>query len=78
MKNRIKSTAVAVKNHLTTHAPAYVLTSIAVAATMVWVETSRAKDLKEFLETKGIDYDEFVNPEFYAEKQAAKELASNG
>lgn len=73
--NRIKKTATAVKGHFTKHAFAYVTTSIAVASAMVWVETSRAKQVEQFLTSKGLDYEEFVNPEYYNEIEEGGEAA---
>lgn len=56
-----------VKNHFTTHAFGYVMTSVAVASAMVAVELIRARDVKLFLYEKGIDPQEYLNPERYKE-----------
>lgn len=72
--NRIRNEAARIKYHVTTHKFAYVASVAAIAAAAL--QQRNIRQFNEFLDEKGIDKDEFYNPEFYAEKQAAKELAA--
>jgi hypothetical protein len=66
-KNKLKETATKVKNHLLRQKFAYAFGAIALGA--VVLQQSNNKSWTEFLTSKGIDPDEFFNPEAFAEMQ---------
>lgn len=65
MYKRVKSKAVSVKNHVIRHRGKY--SAGTTALVFLWLMIYRANEWTEFLVEKGIDPDEFFNPEFYAE-----------
>ena len=64
--NNAKETLKKIKNHVNTHKAAYVGGALAVAA--IALQQSNRKEFYGFLESKGIDPEEFYCPEAYAEK----------
>ena len=64
--NRIKKTAVSVKNHVKSHKAAYAMGLV--AAGTIALQQKNLKDFYAFLEEKGIDPEEYYCPESYEEK----------
>jgi hypothetical protein len=65
MFNKIKSGAHTVKNHVATHKAAYAASAVAIAA--IAVQQRNLAEFYAFLDEKGIDKLEFINPEAFAE-----------
>lgn len=66
-ENKIKAIPSKIKNHLSRHKFAYAFGAIALGA--VALQQRNNKSWAEFLESKGIDPNEFFNPEALAEMQ---------
>jgi hypothetical protein len=65
LKNKVKVTAVRVKNHVARHKVSYVLGGVAIGAFTQLKLNNKAFD--QFLMEKGIDPNEFWMPEAYPE-----------
>lgn len=65
MFNTIKTRAIATKNHLKSNKVAYAASAVAITA--IAVQQSNLSAFYAFLEEKGIDPLEFINPEAFAE-----------
>lgn len=61
MNSNIKAVTTRVKNHVKRNKVAYAASTIAVLA--VWLQQTNAKAFTDFLESKGINPDEFFCPE---------------
>jgi hypothetical protein len=68
IKNRIKSGAIKVKNHVVRHKCAYAFGGLAITA--IALQKQQAKQFEGFLAEKGIDPMEFYLPEAFAELQS--------
>ena len=66
-KNKFKTKAIEIKNHLLRNKVAYAASAVAIGA--VALQVKRGSAFKEFLVSKGIDPDEFLNPEMLEEMQ---------
>ena len=65
--NTVKKTLKKVQNHVSTHKFAYAASAAAIA--VLALQQSNRKAFYEFLESKGIDPEEYYCPEAYEEKQ---------
>jgi hypothetical protein len=63
--NKIKATALRVKNHVSSNRWTYVASSVAVMA--IALQQANNRSFQAFLTEKGIDPLEFYCPEYYAE-----------
>ena len=63
--NHIKTTALRVKNHVSSHKGTYAVGVVAIAA--IALQQSNRRDFYAFLTTKGIDPMEFYCPEMFEE-----------
>lgn len=61
MKDKVKSKAISVKNHVRRNRGKYV--ALTVTSVFVLVQVRAAKELNSFLTEKGIDPAEYFNPE---------------
>jgi hypothetical protein len=68
MFNKIKTRATSVKDHVKSHKAAYAASAVAIAA--IALQQKNLNDFYAFLDEKGIDKLEFLNPEAFAEMQA--------
>jgi|tagenome__1003787_1003787.scaffolds.fasta_scaffold20649555_1 hypothetical protein len=68
MFSKIKTGATSLKDNIKSHKAAYAASAVAITA--IALQQKNAKDFFEFLEEKGIDPIEFLNPEAFAEMQA--------
>lgn len=68
MNEKLKATALRVKNHVVRQKYAYGFATLAALA--MWTQQRNMKVFNEFLIEKGIDPLEFYNPEWYAEKNS--------
>jgi hypothetical protein len=66
--NYIKDKAIKVKNHVVRNKVTYAVGAVAVAA--IALQQSNKNAFYKFLETKGIDPQEYYYPEGFAEKSA--------
>lgn len=66
MSVNIKAIPSKIKNHVASHKAAYVAGAVAIVA--VALQQRNRKLFDEFLDEKGIDRDEYYNPELFAEK----------
>lgn len=66
--SNIKAIPSKIKNHVVSHKAAYVAGAVAIAA--IALQQRNRKLFDEFLDEKGIDRDEYYNPELFAEKTA--------
>jgi hypothetical protein len=64
--NRIKQTAISVKNHILDHKAAYVMGAVAAGA--IALHQSNRIEFYKFLEEKGIDPMEYYCPEYFHEQ----------
>ena len=64
--NRIKKTALSIKNNVKSHKAAYAMGLVAFGA--IVLQQKNLKDCYAFLEEKGIDPEEYYCPESYEEK----------
>ena len=69
MKENLKLIPTRIKNHVGRNKVAYAMGSLAAAA--IALQQSNTKAFYRFLESKGIDPEEYYYPEGYAEKNAA-------
>lgn len=65
MMNKVKETALKVKNHVKENKVAYVMTGVAIG--VVVIQQAAVRSWMEFLDEKGINRLEFTNPEMFAE-----------
>lgn len=65
IKNRIKTGAIKVKNHVVRHKAAYAFGGLAITA--IALQKQQAKQFEVFLIEKGIDPMEFYVPEVFVE-----------
>jgi hypothetical protein len=69
---RIMKPVVSAKNHVVNHKFEYAMAAVAIAA--IALQQKNLRDMYAFLEEKGIDKMEFLNPEWYEELSNAKAL----
>lgn len=66
MLENTKKVARKIKNHVQSNKFAYAMTGVAIGA--IALQQSNRKAFYAFLVEKGIDPEEYYNPEYYAEK----------
>lgn len=69
MNINVKNAVIKVKSHFERHAFEYAMAGVTAVCGAIAVERIRANDVKLFLTEKGLDYQEFINPESYKEKK---------
>lgn len=69
MKNAIKKSAIATKNHVSRNKFAY--SALTVAALAIWLQQHNVREFYKFLESRGIDPMEYYCPEYFEELQNA-------
>lgn len=67
--NNVKSTLKKIKKHVEDNKAAYAMGAVAIAA--IALQQSNRVAFDKFLDSKGIDKDEYYLPEYYEEKQNA-------
>lgn len=67
--NNVKSTLKRIKKHVEANKAAYAMGAVAIAA--IALQQRNRIEFDKFLDSKGIDKDEYYLPEYYEEKQNA-------